>query len=71
MGGRTTRTAPRIRTAGPEDLEAVADLLTDVFLPDPLMSAIVAAAPDPRAALDHLHRVLSLDHKSRRQQRIV
>lgn len=54
MGGRTTRTAPRIRTAAPEDLEAVADLLTDVFLPDPLMSAIVAAAPDPRAALDHL-----------------
>ena len=41
---------PMIRAAGPDDLGAVADLLTDAFLPDPIMSVIVAAAPDPRAA---------------------
>ena len=35
----------------------VVDLLTSVFLDDPLMSAIAAAAPEPRAALGHLHRV--------------
>nr|WP_250649335.1 MULTISPECIES: GNAT family N-acetyltransferase [unclassified Actinomyces] len=32
-------------------------MLTEVFLADPLMGAIAGAAPDPRAALDHLHRV--------------
>ena len=49
--------APELRVAGPDDLDAVVDLLTGVFLDDPLMSAIAAAAPDPRAALGHLHRV--------------
>ena len=49
--------APELRAAGPDDLDAVVDLLTGVFLDDPLMSAIAAAAPDPRAALGHLHRV--------------
>ena len=46
-----------IRPAVPEDLDAVTSLLTGVFAADPLMSAITAAAPDPYAALDHLHRV--------------
>ena len=57
--GRVTmgRTAPEIRPAGPDDLEAVVGLLTDVFLTDPLMSVIAAAAPSPRTALEHLHRV--------------
>ena len=50
-------TAPQIRPAGPDDLEAVVGLLTDVFLTDPLMSVIAAAAPSPRTALEHLHRV--------------
>ena len=49
--------APELRAAGPDDLDAVVDLLTGVFLDDPLMSAIAAAAPEPRAALGHLHRV--------------
>ena len=49
--------APELRVAGPDDLDAVVDLLTGVFLDDPLMSTIAAAAPDPRAALGHLHRV--------------
>ena len=49
--------APELRAAGPDDLDAVVDLLTGVFLDDPLMSTIAAAAPDPRAALGHLHRV--------------
>ena len=49
--------APELRAAGPDDLDAVVDLLTGVFLDDPLMSAIAATAPDPRAALGHLHRV--------------
>ena len=49
--------APELRAAGPDDLDAVVDLLTGVFLDDPLMSAIAAAAPAPRAALGHLHRV--------------
>ena len=49
--------APELRAAGPGDLDAVVDLLTGVFLDDPLMSAIAAAAPEPRAALGHLHRV--------------
>ena len=53
---------PMIRAAGPDDLGAVADLLTDAFLPDPIMSVIVAAAPDPRAALDHLHRIELASH---------
>lgn len=47
----------RIRSATPHDLDAVARLLTQVFLSDPLMKAMVAPAPDPGAALDHLHRV--------------
>jgi len=45
-----------IRPGRPEDLDAVADLLTTVFATDPLMRTIAAAAPDPRAALGHLHR---------------
>ncbi|MDU0349421.1 GNAT family N-acetyltransferase [Actinomyces sp. MRS3W] len=45
-----------IRPGTPQDLDAVADLLTDVFAADPLMRTIAAAAPDARAALDHLHR---------------
>ena len=49
--------APELRAAGPDDLDAVVDLLTGVFLDDPLMSAIAAAAPEPLAALGHLHRV--------------
>lgn len=49
--------APELRAAGPDDLDAVVDLLTSVFLDDPLMSAIAAAAPEPRAALGHIHRV--------------
>ena len=53
----TDDAAPELRTAGPGDLDAVVDLLTGVFLDDPLMSAITAAAPEPRAALGHLHRV--------------
>ena len=53
----TDDAAPELRTAGPGDLDAVVDLLTGVFLDDPLMSAIAAAAPEPRAALGHLHRV--------------
>ena len=52
----------RIRPATPADLDAVATLLTSVFMEDPLMSAIVAPAADPRAALDHLHRVELADH---------
>ena len=51
-----------LRPATPTDLDAVAGLLTSVFIQDPLMSAIVAPAPDPRAALDHLHRVELADH---------
>lgn len=53
----TDASAPELRAAGPCDLDAVVDLLTGVFLDDPLMSAIAAAAPEPRAALGHLHRV--------------
>ena len=53
----TDTSAPELRAAGPGDLDAVVDLLTGVFLDDPLMSAIAAAAPEPRAALGHLHRV--------------
>ena len=53
----TDDAAPELRAAGPGDLDAVVDLLTGVFLDDPLMSAIAAAAPEPRAALGHLHRV--------------
>ena len=53
----TDASAPELRAAGPGDLDAVVDLLTGVFLDDPLMSAIAAAAPEPRAALGHLHRV--------------
>lgn len=52
----------RIRPAEPTDLEAVARLLTQVFAQDPLMAAIAAPAPDPLAALDHLHRVELADH---------
>ncbi|WP_172192326.1 GNAT family N-acetyltransferase [Actinomyces faecalis] len=52
----------RIRPATPDDLDAVAWLLTEVFAQDPLMSAIVAPAPDPRAALDHLHHVELASH---------
>ena len=43
----TDDVAPEFRTAGPGDLDAVVDLLTGVFLDDPLMSAIAAAAPEP------------------------
>ena len=53
----TDASAPELRAAGPGDLDAVVDLLTGVFLDDPLMSAIAAAAPEPHAALGHLHRV--------------
>lgn len=53
----TDDAAPELRAAGPGDLDAVVDLLTGVFLDDPLMSAIAAAAPEPRTALGHLHRV--------------
>ena len=53
----TDASAPELRAAGPGDLDAVVDLLTGVFLDDPLMSAIAAAAPEPRAALGHLHQV--------------
>lgn len=53
----TDASAPELRAASPGDLDAVVDLLTGVFLDDPLMSAIAAAAPEPRAALGHLHRV--------------
>ena len=53
----TDDVAPELRADGPGDLDAVVDLLTKVFLDDPLMSAIAAAAPEPRAALGHLHRV--------------
>ena len=53
----TDASTPELRAAGPGDLDAVVDLLTGVFLDDPLMSAIAAAAPEPRAALGHLHRV--------------
>ena len=41
----TDASAPELRAAGPGDLDAVVDLLTGVFLDDPLMSAIAAAAP--------------------------
>lgn len=57
MGHTVPDTATELRAAGPGDLDAVVDLLTGVFLDDPLMSAIAAAAPEPRAALGHLHRV--------------
>ena len=50
-----TSAIPMIRVAGPDDLDAVAALLTEAFLPDPIMSAITAAAPDPQRALTHLH----------------
>ena len=43
----TDDAAPELRAAGPGDLDAVVDLLTGVFLDDPLMSAIAAAAPEP------------------------
>lgn len=52
----------RIRPARPDDLDAVAHLLTDVFATDPLMQAIAEPAPDPLAALDHVHRVELADH---------
>ena len=52
-----TTPSPHLRPAEATDLDAVCDLLTDVFLVDPLMSAIAGAAPDPRAALEHLHHV--------------
>ena len=55
-------TPATIRPAGPEDLETVVGLLTDVFVTDPLMSVIAAAAPSPRPALEHLHRVELADH---------
>ena len=50
-----TTSSPHLRCASPDDLDAVRDLLTDVFLVDPLMSTIIGAAPEPRAALEHLH----------------
>ena len=37
-----TSAIPMIRVAGPDDLDAVAALLTEAFLPDPIMSAITA-----------------------------
>lgn len=52
-----TMPGPHLRPATPTDLDAVRDLLTDVFLVDPLMSTIAGAAPDPRTALEHLHHV--------------
>lgn len=52
-----TTSSPHLRCASPDDLDAVRDLLTDVFLVDPLMSTIIGAAPEPRAALEHLHHV--------------
>ncbi|MGK2348375.1 GNAT family N-acetyltransferase [Actinomyces sp. W5033] len=56
------RTSVDIRPGTPADLEAVTALLTDVFLTDPLMGAIAAAAPHARRALEHLHRVELADH---------
>ena len=53
----TDASAPELRAAGPGDLDAVVDLLTGVFLDDPLMSAIAAAAPEPRAAHGPLPQV--------------
>lgn len=52
----TSTSSPVIRPGGPEDLDAVANLLTAVFATDPLMRAIAAPAPQPLTALDHLHR---------------
>ncbi|ERH23295.1 acetyltransferase, GNAT family [Actinomyces johnsonii F0510] len=52
-----TTSSPHLRCASPDDLDAGRDLLTDVFLVDPLMSTIIGAAPEPRAALEHLHHV--------------
>ena len=40
-----TTSSPHLRCASPDDLDAVRDLLTDVFLVDPLMSTIIGAAP--------------------------
>ena len=57
-----TSAIPMIRVAGPDDLDAVAALLTEAFLPDPIMSAITAAAPDPQRALTHLHHVKLASH---------
>ena len=56
------RTSVAIRPGTPADLEAITALLTDVFLTDPLMGAIAAAAPHARRALEHLHRVELADH---------
>ena len=37
-----SRTPVALRPGGPGDLDAVAALLTEAFLPDPIMSAITA-----------------------------
>ncbi|WP_051000657.1 GNAT family N-acetyltransferase [Actinomyces timonensis] len=52
-----SRTSLELRPGGPGDLDAVAVLLTGAFADDPVVRVIIAAAPDPLAALDHLHRV--------------
>ena len=52
-----SRTPVALRPGGPGDLDAVAALLTGAFADDPVVRVIIAAAPDPLVALDHLHRV--------------
>lgn len=52
-----SRTPVALRPGGPGDLDAVAVLLTGAFADDPVVRVIIAAAPDPLVALDHLHRV--------------
>ena len=52
-----SRTPVALRPGRPGDLDAVAALLTGAFADDPVVRVIIAAAPDPLVALDHLHRV--------------
>lgn len=52
-----SRTPVALRPGGQGDLDAVAALLTGAFADDPVVRVIIAAAPDPLVALDHLHRV--------------
>lgn len=57
MSASRVPSPPVVRPGGPGDLDAVAALLTGAFADDPVVRVIIAAAPDPLAALDHLHRV--------------
>lgn len=57
MSASRVPSPPVVRPGGPDDLDAVAALLTNVFADDPVVRVIIGAAPDPLAALDHLHRV--------------